>query len=139
MCCLIAHAFFGTFAPVGSGFQLLAMTSFLEDNSYKSQSGKLLCILNYFDRLRRAEVEGKKDFLAMNISVRRWSIEVKDADKFWGECDLPLVSFSTSEGVIEKSEGDLQVDFANEYIGGGVLQLGNVQVWINYWRFFILL
>ena len=77
-------------------------------------------------------MDGKRDFLTMNISVRRWSIERKDADSFWGECELPLVSFSTSEGVIEKSDGDLQVDFANAYIGGGVLELGNVQVCINY-------
>lgn len=33
-----------------------------------------------------------------------------------------------SDGSIEDSYGCLQVDFANEYIGGGVLNFGAVQV-----------
>ena len=36
---------------------------------------------------------------------------------------------SLAEGLIEGANGCLQVDFANEYIGGGVLGMGNVQVY----------
>ena len=48
---------------------------------------------------------------------------------FWKTCDLTLNEFEISDGrFIESFDGCLQVDFANEYIGGGVLQQGNVQV-----------
>lgn len=36
-------------------------------------------------------------------------------------------------GKIEDSTEALQVDFANEYIGGGVLELGQVQVGIVFY------
>ena len=129
VCCLLSHAFFGMLAPPDGGFQRLAFTFFLEIDFFKSQRAKLLCILRYFDRLRQAECEGDRDFLSTNVSVRRRAIQRKEAASFWGQCDLPLTEFSSDAvGVIEESHGDLQVDFANAYIGGGVLQMGNVQV-----------
>ena len=79
----------------------------------------------YFDRIRQSET----DFLAMNVSIQRQAVEKKEPSVFWGKCELPLGPFSCHpDGVIEDSHSDLQVDFANEYIGGGVLQMGNVQV-----------
>ena len=48
----------------------------------------------------------------------------------WGTCESPLTPFEspTDGGLIEGAHGCLQVDFANAYIGGGVLNMGNVQV-----------
>ena len=94
-----------------------------------SQRSKLLCVLTYFDRIRQAESEGERDFLAMNISIERRQIRTQESDVFWGRSEQPLGQFScVGDGLIENAHGDLQVDFANEYIGGGVLAMGNVQV-----------
>lgn len=129
VCCLLSLAFFGILSPPEGAFQQLVFTFFLEVNFFKSQRSKLLCILTYFDRIRQAESDGERDFLAMNISVQRRGIRKQESAIFWGKSELPLGPFfCEDDGVIESSHGDLQVDFANEYIGGGVLQMGNVQV-----------
>ena len=48
-------------------------------------------------------------------------------------CDIPLGEFEVSDGdFIESYNGCLQVAFAKKYIGGGVLQQGNVQVSVTY-------
>jgi hypothetical protein len=74
-------------------------------------------------------MERRRDFLDLKISVERRGIEKQDPEVFWGKCDRPLSQFSCEEeGLIEDAHGDLQVDFANRYIGGGVLEMGNVQV-----------
>lgn len=125
MCCILSLAFFGILSKPEGAFQHLLLTYFLEVNYFISQRSKLLCLLTYFDRIRQSET----DFLAMNVSIRRQAVDKKEPGVFWGKCELPLGSFSCEpNGVIEDSHGDLQVDFANEYIGGGVLQMGNVQV-----------
>lgn len=47
----------------------------------------------------------------------------------WCSPDVPLCQLEVKDkGKIEDSPGALQVDFANEYIGGGVLGCGQVQV-----------
>ena len=48
---------------------------------------------------------------------------------FWKDNKATLTEFEVHNGrFIESFDGCLQVDFANEYIGGGVVQQGNVQV-----------
>ena len=129
VCCLLSLAFFGTLAETKGAYQHLVFTFFLEVDFFKSQRSKLLCLLTYFDRLRRAESQGEQDFLAMNISIQRRAELPQESAVFWGKSEVPLSAFSCEEdGLIEDSHGDLQADFANEYIGGGVLQMGNVQV-----------
>ena len=92
-------------------------------------------MLSYFDRVRQAESKGEEEFLALEISVERRGIEKQDPEKFWGKSDVLLSSFSCEEkGLIEDAHGDLQVDFANEYIGGSVLELGNVQVSVIFFH-----
>ena len=64
------------------------------------------------------------------ISIERRALgrETSSLD-YWKSSDVLLSGFDVSaDGVIEEHDGALQVDFANEYIGGGVLQQGNVQV-----------
>ena len=126
--CILSLAFFGALAPPPEkGFQQLTLTFILTNNFLKSQRSKLLCLLTYFDRLRQAESKDE-EFLSLCISVQRRQIQKQASAKFWGECELLLSPFSSVDGLIEESHGDLQVDFANEYIGGGVLNMGNVQV-----------
>ena len=51
----------------------------------------------------------------------------------WLECEAPLTDLVVVEsGGIEDAAGALQADFANEYIGGGVLHGGNVQEEIRF-------
>ena len=65
----------------------------------------------------------------MRITIARKSNEPGVGGSSWEECEKTLSSFeSLAEGTIESADGCLQVDFANAYIGGGVLNLGNVQV-----------
>ena len=93
----------------------------------------MLCILNYFDRVQLAEEASDEEFLSSNVSVERRAINTSDEATVWKECTLPLSPFvSNAEGLIEADDGALQVDFANEYIGGGVLSMGNVQVKVAF-------
>ena len=131
--CLLALAFFCLFdkpSKHGTRFQRLSLVDILEYGFFRSQSSKCLCLIGYFDRLRKEESSGNHEFLERCITIQRKVLErEKDDQKFWNECDLPLGEFEISDRrFIESFEGCLQVDFANEYIGGGVLQQGNVQV-----------
>lgn len=60
------------------------------------------------------------------LTIRRQN----DSAKEWSAMHLPLSKLYVSHtGTIEDDgHGMLQVDFANEYIGGGVLRSGCVQV-----------
>ena len=71
-----------------------------------------------------------EEYLSMNITVGRRHIEEEDPNVAWGECQKVLTPFESPDdgSLIEDSQGCLQVDFANAYIGGGVLSMGNVQV-----------
>lgn len=136
VCCLMALAFFNTFKKSTKrgpgGYQLFTFTGFLSFPFYASQEAKLICLLHYFERIRKAETDKEDDFLNVNLAFKRNHVPnacIEDPNTFWGQCDTPLVPFeSLAEGVIEAAHGCLQVDFANEYIGGGVLGMGNVQV-----------
>ena len=71
-----------------------------------------------------AEKANDQEFLSMKISVTRKCITMSDPDLFWGKSTAVLLPFEPqSEGLIEGAHGCLQVDFANAYIGGGVLGL----------------
>ena len=53
--------------------------------------------------------------------------------KEWLKCTTPLLPLTVVEsGGIEGAPGALQADFANEYLGGGVLHGGNVQEEIRF-------
>ena len=133
-CCLLALAFFNTFKSGDSSgrirdYQHFTLSGFLSFPFYASQEGKLLCVLHYFQRIRQAEDNNETELLNTFIQVTRKRIPKEEAEEAWGRCSTPLVSFeSISDGLIEEARRCLQVDFANEYIGGGVLGMGNVQV-----------
>ena len=131
VCCLLALCFLNGFPlPKTSTYQHFTLALFLSFAFYASQRGKLLCILHYFDRVRQTDVSGNNDFLSMCISVTRHHVKEEDPTLSWGKCESPLTEFEspTDGGLIEGAHGCLQVDFANAYIGGGVLNMGNVQV-----------
>ncbi|CAF0977943.1 unnamed protein product [Adineta ricciae] len=81
---------------------------------------KLKCILNYFRRITNQMPNGV-------ISFRRYILPKMSRPK-WSESQAKLSPMHlTLDKKIEDIEGVLHVDFANEYIGGGVLSSGCVQ------------
>ncbi|CAF0805525.1 unnamed protein product [Adineta ricciae] len=81
---------------------------------------KLKCILNYFRRITNQMPNGV-------ISFRR-CILPKMSCPNWSASQAKLSQMHlTMDKKIEDIEGVLHVDFANEYIGGGVLRSGCVQ------------
>ncbi|CAF3767930.1 unnamed protein product [Rotaria sordida] len=86
---------------------------------------KLKCILHYFRRVTQKMPNGVITIQRFALSKHRfpqWS------DLQTGLCDLHL----TTGKKIEDINGALQVDFANKYIGGGVLGGGCVQEEIRF-------
>ena len=136
-CCLLALAFLNLLPPVTSvsrqhspsgSYQQLTLAAILTVGFYRSQRTKLLCLLGYFRRVMEAEEAEEEEFLSMRITVERRQLQ-GDQREAWKECETTLSVFEQpADGLIEDAHGSLQVDFANEYIGGGVLGMGNVQV-----------
>eukprot|EP01124_Arcella_intermedia_P002458 TRINITY_DN11340_c0_g1_i1.p1 TRINITY_DN11340_c0_g1~~TRINITY_DN11340_c0_g1_i1.p1 ORF type:complete len:457 (-),score=77.34 TRINITY_DN11340_c0_g1_i1:13-1296(-) len=95
-------------------------------SSYQPQEhAKLLCILNYFDRIKKGIPEG-------NLVITRRVIQGSLFPDF-SMSDSPLSNVVVDPtGFIEDSAGSIQVDFANKYLGGGVLVGGCVQEEIRF-------
>jgi len=111
----------------GEGGRELEMPDFDMDFVLDSDYQKALCLLCYFVQLASAEARVMEE----KVSFARRSEEPL-AEDFWRQCDQPLRSAKVLEGAIEGSHEDLQADFANEYLGGGVLHGGNVQEEIRF-------
>ena len=84
----------------------------------------MLCLLQYFSQLMQAEKNGD-DLSQVKLSFERLVLR-QTPD--WSNCNKQLGVLLSCEGLIEDNHAALQVDFANKFIGGGVLQFGNVQV-----------
>lgn len=96
-----------------------------------SQTHKLHCVTNYFNRVCEAMPQG-------TISYER-KVLPRGNNKvlqptFWGGNHGPLCSFEVmDEGIIEDAGCEYaQVDFANKFLGGGVLRLGCLQEEIRF-------
>lgn len=118
---LLANAFFCTFGPNPLDFQhWFSLSSWLTDDCDGSIA-KLFCIFHYFRRIKAQMPNGVVTF------HRRVLTTPLLVD--WATCKLPLLPVVvTVEGRIEDdAPGMLHADFANMYIGGGVLGHGCVQ------------
>jgi poly(ADP-ribose) glycohydrolase len=136
--CILSLAFFNLLSPVsskgGSRYQHLTLINIIERGFFTSQFSKCLCIIGYFHRLLKEEKAGNDDYMKRCISIER---KVLDRDNckadYWKNSDILLGPVKTNpDGLIEEASGTLQVDFANEFIGGGVLAHGNVQEEIRF-------
>ena len=86
---------------------------------------KLKCLLHYFHRVLRREPTGLITF------TRRYLRPAELPD--WAAVTAPLPSLRChSDSLIEDQQGMLQVDFANKFVGGGVLGDGCVQEEIRF-------
>ncbi|CAL1675314.1 unnamed protein product [Lasius platythorax] len=137
---LLANAFFCTFPrrnssnpqseyatyPYINFNRLFAAYSEEKHNQCESVMEKIKCLFHYFRRVTTKSPEGV-------ITIERRYIPCENCPK-WNLQDQKLPSLHiTSKGTIEnEGAGLLQVDFANKYVGGGVLGLGCVQEEIRF-------
>jgi poly(ADP-ribose) glycohydrolase len=90
--------------------------------SAPQELAKLRCVLQYFDRIAEAPPRG-------TLTIRR----IAGAAHAWERDESPLLALEVRpSGAIEDAEGHVQVDFANRYLGGGVLSGGCVQEEIRF-------
>ena len=125
------------------------------DNPYggdECDEAKLICLVHYFKaaresfasdlseesikRLASADLSRASDLITISRLVVPEGVtnaSAPEASKTWLQCDAPLQPLQVVEkGGIEDAPNTLQADFANEYIGGGVLCGGNVQEEIRF-------
>ncbi|KAK3930661.1 Poly(ADP-ribose) glycohydrolase [Frankliniella fusca] len=137
---LLANAFFCTFprrnsTKRGSEYAAYPDINFNRlfqcgDNSdSNSVLEKLKCILNYFRRICLTDATGHEGVVTFS---RRFISPGSFPN--WSQSTKPLPKMHiTSHGFIEDEGcGMLQVDFANKYVGGGVLGWGCVQEEIRF-------
>ncbi|XP_049270838.1 poly(ADP-ribose) glycohydrolase isoform X1 [Rhipicephalus sanguineus] len=131
--CLLANAFFCTFPRRNTLKSNSEYANYPDINFNRLFSGpsdearkmeKLKCIVNYFRRITKQEPTGMLTF------HRRCLTEPYE----WSSSKRKLGNLFVSElGFIEREgQGMLQVDFANKFIGGGVLGGGCVQEEIRF-------
>lgn len=131
--CLLANAFFCTFPRRNSkcrGSEYFQFPSINFDTLFtgrrfdKQKMNKIDCIVNYFQRIATSIPVGTVTFTR----------QVCMSPPKWEDCREKFTKLHvTSEGTIEDNgHGMLQVDFANKYIGGGVLSSGCVQEEIRF-------
>ncbi|GFR93048.1 poly(ADP-ribose) glycohydrolase [Elysia marginata] len=130
--CLLANAFFCTFPKRNARIKSGTLPDINFSNLY-SRSGdpsrkieKLKCIVNYFERIRNKMPTGILTFTRHVLD--------EGAAPIWHRCNLNLADLHvSSEGNIEDDGvGMLQADFANKFVGGGVLGHGLVQEEIRF-------
>jgi len=93
----------------------------------KSMNQKMKTLIHYFDRISKEGI-GQGNITYERVSVNKFP-DWRTADNKFKE-DMLVVDKS---GMIEnEGMGMLQADFANEYIGGGVLNHGLVQEEIRF-------
>jgi poly(ADP-ribose) glycohydrolase len=110
--------FYGLYASRRSGGKLTS-----------SQLAKLVCLLKYFERIVCA-IDESDIQLDKVVSFSR-QVLTKPVD--WSSSDSILTALTVKASeFIEDQKGQLQVDFANKMIGGGVLRSGCVQEEIRF-------
>ena len=120
----VAHMALGTLPDLGMLHPDIDLAPLLQGEA-PSQRAKLRCVLAYFDRTLEAPPAGR--FIVERlVSTPRTLLE-------WSGDASPLTPLIVdAKGTIEDAALHLQVDFANEYLGGGVLRRGCVQEEIRF-------
>ncbi|XP_046631255.1 poly(ADP-ribose) glycohydrolase-like [Daphnia pulicaria] len=132
---LLANAFLSTYPRRNtqkrqSEFSTYPDINFIKLFENKSRSAavyeKLKCLLNYFDRVITKEPSGVVTFTRQVVRDSEFPNWETASETFGG-------FHVSSEGTIEKEGiGLLQMDFANKFLGGGVLNWGCVQEEIRF-------
>lgn len=129
---LLANAFFCTFPRRNAKGSDTEYANYPDINfnrlffhKEKRALEKMKCLLSYFRRVTAREPTGLVTFTRQYVSYQelpRWESSSQQLPKFHID----------TKGLIEEASGFLQVDFANKYMGGGVLGLGCVQEEIRF-------
>jgi poly(ADP-ribose) glycohydrolase len=121
-------AFFGLLLDQGNDTPRYNLAFVLDADFTKTQ-----CLLSY---LTQVAGEAAESLDKQYVSFARRAAPNPTAyanDKFWKSLDKPLLPVHVNNsGSIEAASGALQADFANEFLGGGVLNGGNVQEEIRF-------
>lgn len=137
--CLLSHMFFGTIVNFNNSkisekinfHQLL----YVEDHVNVE---KLLCIFNYFDIMRQRSSNplfNNATKMQENVIYERKSVPNLRTSTAWRSSNklLEPVFIDEVRGIEELNASDsIQVDFANKFIGGGVLRDGSIQEEIRF-------
>jgi poly(ADP-ribose) glycohydrolase len=128
--CLLANAFLCTFpnrnvARKSTDYPEINFSRLFDSNGPHVVQ-KIKSIFNFFRRV-----------LTVSMPTGVLTFERRYINEFpkWSESDLKISSIkwhTTSQGTIEDGHGMLQTDFANRYLGGGVLGFGCVQEEIRF-------
>lgn len=123
--CLMCHAFMNSFAPCDFDGQQLTLVS------WGGEVEKLKCFIAYLEECK-SRIQGDVDWVGTNVSYSRRCFV---SNNTWLTSKKSLCLVTVAEGLsdcIERAPESLHADFANEYIGGGVLHGGCVQEEIRF-------
>lgn len=133
--CLLANAFLCTFPRRNTDKRNSEFSNYPEINfnrlfgsdAQKSRE-KLKCIFNYFQRVCKDRISMQKRVITyQRRSIKEFPNWRSDSSK------LSDIKYQVSASdTIESASGCLQVDFANKFVGGGVLGGGSVQEEIRF-------
>lgn len=131
--CILANAFFCTF-PDRWGAESPSEMPYINFNGILNDSGsrrsrvkmeKLVCLFHYFNRVCTKMPEGV-------VTFSRLTLDADDTPSFESSTSTFNKVLLLKDGTIEDCTGALQLDFANKYLGGGVLNTGCVQEEIRF-------
>ncbi|KAL4193838.1 hypothetical protein AMTRI_Chr06g178920 [Amborella trichopoda] len=138
---LLACSFFCLFPSIGRSFRNLPTINFdylfvSIHNSYSpSQKHKIKCLVHYFERICSCMPMGFVSFERKVLPLNGSSLHISyPKTDFWSKSIVELCPFKVlHSGVIEDQPYEaLEVDFANQYFGGGALHRGCVQEEIRF-------
>ncbi|GBG86642.1 hypothetical protein CBR_g41704 [Chara braunii] len=139
---LLVCAFLCVFPARGRDKYILPEINFNRLFGYAINGGaydaKLRCILHYFNRICTNMPDGfvsfeRKVLPSEDLDLRNMPPSVSDSS-FWSTRKAVLCQFNVSEGgtIEDDGTGCLELDFANAYLGGGVLGAGCVQEEVRF-------
>jgi poly(ADP-ribose) glycohydrolase len=115
--------------PTDQLFNTISMNPMLNLAPSDSLATKIHCLVHYFERLAAAEFQPSADgvwtYPAGAVVYRR--VCVASPPAYGASAALLVPLYAHVDGGIEDQGGALMVDFANKFIGGGVLRGGAVQ------------
>jgi len=138
--CILANSFLCTWSrrnthKAGSEYEFYPRINFNDLFSYNTPHvlEKIKCLIHYFERTRARK---KSAFKFGNVTFERVSLVQTEDHPDWNSSGLLVgdINFQVlADGeAIEHFPKALQADFANKYLGGGVLNTGCVQEEIRF-------
>mmetsp|Transcript_29008 Transcript_29008/g.26368 ORF Transcript_29008/g.26368 Transcript_29008/m.26368 type:complete len:123 (-) Transcript_29008:28-396(-) len=98
------------------------ITSSFDTNEVKAN--KMFCILHYFKRLALSGISDEKIIIKRLVLGKDYG---ECTYQGWVKCNRPLAGVEIlPTGKIEDAKGAIEIDFANRFLGGGVLRGGMV-------------